>query len=97
MLASESWAEAKFVTERVGIPTALNTEKETLVCWRKIVNDSYYLRKPASFMSTNSNGGTHSVITAAYCRCILQLKRMEMFSSTRGTVSEEYYSIVERN
>ena len=36
MLASESWAEAKFVTERVGIPRALNTEKETLVCRRKI-------------------------------------------------------------
>ena len=66
MLASESWAEAKFVTERVGIPRALNTEKETLVCWRKIVNDSYYLRKPASFRYTNSNGGTHSVITVAY-------------------------------
>ena len=28
------------------------------------MNDSYYLSKPASFMSTNSNGGTHSVITA---------------------------------
>ena len=50
------------------------------------MNDSYYLRKPASFMSTNSNGGTHSVITAAYCRCILQLKGMEMFSSTRVIV-----------
>ena len=63
------------------------------------MNDSYYLRKPASFMSTNSNGGTHSVsvITAAYCRCILQLKGMEIFSSMRVTVSEEYYSIVERN
>ena len=32
----------------------------------KFVNDSYYLRKPASFRSTNSNGGTHSVITVAY-------------------------------
>ena len=30
------------------------------------MNDSYYLRKPASFRYTNSNGGTHSVITVAY-------------------------------
>ena len=28
MLASESCAEAKFVTDRVGIPIALNTEKK---------------------------------------------------------------------